>query len=50
MRSMNPAGVWLVMMTTLAFRIARGVVGADRYSAVVIGEAEWASPITAVLR
>jgi hypothetical protein len=33
----------------LAFRVARGVVGADGYTGVVIGEAEWASPITAVL-
>jgi hypothetical protein len=38
------------MMAMLAFRIARGVVGADRYGGVVIGEAVWASPITAMLR
>jgi hypothetical protein len=36
---MNPARVPRVIMATPTFRIARGLVGADRYGEAVIGEA-----------
>jgi hypothetical protein len=45
MGSMNPARVWLVMMAALALASP-----AEWSALLVVGEAEWASPITAMLR